>query len=52
MQMKKVMGVNMTEKTILEMMNIMSYVEKYRQDTELMNYIKENLEDYLRQIKA
>ena len=50
MQMKKVMGVNMTEKTILEMMNILNYVEKYRRKTELMKYVKDNLEDYLRQI--
>ncbi len=52
MRMKKVLGVGLTEKTILEMMNILDYVEKYRQNTEMMNYVKGNLEDYLRQVKA
>lgn len=52
MRMKKVLGVGLAEKTILEMMNILEYVEKYRQDAEMMNYVKGNLEDYLRQIKG
>ncbi|MBW1942434.1 MAG: hypothetical protein JRJ51_06325 [Deltaproteobacteria bacterium] len=33
MNMKDILGVNLTEKTIKEMMNILEYVEKYRQDT-------------------
>jgi hypothetical protein len=33
-------------------MNILGYVEKYRQDTEVMNYVKGNLKDYLRQLKS
>jgi len=52
MRMKKLLGVGLTEKTIREMMNILDYVEKYRQDAEMMNYVKGNLEDYLRQVKA
>ncbi len=52
MRMKKVLGVSLAEKTILEMMNILDYVERYRQDAEMMNYVKGNLEDYLRQVKA
>ncbi|MBW2207848.1 MAG: DUF4388 domain-containing protein [Deltaproteobacteria bacterium] len=52
MNMKDILGVNLTEKTIKEMMNILEYVEKYRQDTELMNYVGGNLKDYLQQIKS
>ncbi len=52
MRMKKVLGIGLTEKTIREMMNILDYVEKYRQDAEMMNYVKGNLEDYLRQVKS
>ena len=52
MKMKDILGVNLTEKTIKEMMNILEYVEKYRQDTELMNYVGGNLKDYLQQIKS
>lgn len=50
MRMKKVLGTGLAEKTLTEMMNILQYVEKYRQDAEMMNYIKGNLEDYLKQI--
>jgi hypothetical protein len=52
LRMKKLLGVGLTEKTILEMTNILNYVEKYRQDAEMMNYVKENLGDYLRQVKS
>ncbi|MFH1488103.1 MAG: DUF4388 domain-containing protein [Pseudomonadota bacterium] len=52
MQMKKVLGIGLTEKTLNEMMNILNYVEKYRQDAEMMNYVKGNLTDYLRQLKS
>jgi hypothetical protein len=52
MRMKKVLGVSLTEKTIREMMNILDYVEKYKKDADTMNYVKGNLEDYLRQVKA
>ncbi|MBW1803824.1 MAG: hypothetical protein JRJ85_24220 [Deltaproteobacteria bacterium] len=52
MRMKKVLGRGLTEKTIMEMMNILDYVEKYRQDTEMMNYVKGNLMDYMNQIKS
>ena len=52
MKMKEILGVNLTENAIKEMMNILEYVEKYRQDTELMNYVGGNLKDYLRQIKS
>jgi len=52
MRMKKVLGIGLAESTLNEMMNILQYVEKYRQDAEMMNYIKGNLEDYLNQIKS
>ena len=52
MRMKRVLGIGLVEKTIQEMRSILDYVEKYRQDTEMMNYIKGNLQDYLRRIKG
>ena len=52
MRMKKVLGTGLAESTLNEMMNILQYVEKYRQDAEMMNYIRGNLEDYLKQIKS
>ena len=52
MRMKKVLGVGLTEKTLKEMMEILEYVEKYREDTEMMSYVRENLQDFLRQIKS
>lgn len=52
MRMKKLLGLGLAEKTLNEMMSILGYVEKYRQDTEVMNYVKGNLKDYLRQLKS
>lgn len=52
MRMKKVLGVGLAERTLNEMMNILEYVEKYRQDTEVMNYVRGNLKDYLLQIRS
>jgi hypothetical protein len=52
MRMKKILGVGLAERTLTEMMNILDYVEKYRQDTEVMNYVRDNLKDYLRQMKS
>jgi len=52
MRMKDVLGIGLTEKTLDEMIDMMGYVEKYRQDAEIMNYIKGNLEDYMKQIKS
>jgi hypothetical protein len=52
MRMKKVIGKGLAERTINEMMNILEYVEKYREDAELTNYVRGNLQDYLRQIKS
>jgi hypothetical protein len=52
MRMKEILGVGLTEDTIMEMMSILEYVERYRQDTDLMNYVRENLNDYLQQVKA
>lgn len=52
MRMKEMLGVGLTEGTIQEMMSILEYVEKYRQDTEMMNYVRGNLNDYLQQVKA
>ncbi|MBN1104311.1 MAG: hypothetical protein JXL84_12915 [Deltaproteobacteria bacterium] len=52
MRMKKILGVGLAERTLNEMMSILDYVEKYRQDTEVMNYVKGNLKDYSRQLKS
>ena len=52
MRMKKVLGTGLAENTLNEMMDILQYMEKYRQDTQMMNYIKGNLEDYLKQIRS
>ena len=52
LRMKEVLGVRLTETTINEMMSILEYVEKYRQDTEMMNYMRGNLKDYLQQVKS
>ena len=29
---------------------MLGYVEKYRQDAEMMNYVRGNLEDYMKKI--
>jgi len=50
--MKKILGVGLTENTLEEMMNILEYVEKYRQDTEMMDYVRGNLLDFLRQVQS
>lgn len=52
MQMKKVLGEGLAERTLKDMMKILAYVEKYREDTKLMNYVSGNLQDYLRQIRS
>jgi len=52
MRMKKVLGIGLTEKTLDEMMDMLGYLEKYRQDAEIMNYIRGNLKDYMKQIKS
>ncbi|MBN2124309.1 MAG: DUF4388 domain-containing protein [Deltaproteobacteria bacterium] len=52
MKMKKVLGKGLAEKTLVEMMSILEYVEKYREDAETMNYVRGNLKDYLQQIKS
>jgi len=31
---------------------MLGYVEKYRQDAEMTNYVRGNLEDYMRQITS
>ncbi len=31
---------------------MLGYVEKYRQDGEMTNYVRGNLEDYMRQITS
>ena len=52
MRMKKILGISITENTINEMLTMINYVKKYRQDASMMRYIKGNLEDYLDQIKS
>ena len=52
MRMKKVLGDRITEDTINEMLNMVSYVQKYKQDAEMINYMRRNLEDYLHQIQS
>jgi hypothetical protein len=52
MRMKKVLGTGLAEQTLNEMMNILQYVEKYKQDDAMMKYVRGNLEDYLNQIRS
>jgi len=50
MRMKQVLGTDLAEKTLNDMMNILQDAEKYKQDAPLMKYVRGNLEDYLSQI--
>jgi hypothetical protein len=50
MRMKKSLGTGITEKALNEMLKVVTYVEKYGHDQEMMNYIRGNLEDYARQV--
>ena len=52
MRMKKVLGTGLAERTLNEMMNVLQYVEKYKQDDAMIKYVKGNLEDYLKQIRS
>ena len=46
------LGVGITEDTLNEMLNMVSYVEKYSRGEEIIDFIRRNLEDYIRQIKS
>jgi hypothetical protein len=46
MKMKKVLGDSLSERTLEEMVNVVQYVEKYRQEADIMDYLRANLEDY------
>lgn len=50
MRMKQVLGTDLAEKTLNDMMNILQDAEKYKQDTAMIKYVRGNLEDYLNQI--
>jgi hypothetical protein len=52
MRMKKILGTGLAEQTLNEMMNILQYVEKYKQDDAIMKYVRGNLEDYLKQVRS
>ncbi|MEE9613052.1 MAG: DUF4388 domain-containing protein [Desulfatiglandales bacterium] len=52
MRMKKVLGLGLTEKTLEEMMKMLEHLEKYRQDAEMIDYFRKNLEDYLQQMQS
>jgi hypothetical protein len=52
MRMKKVLGLGLTEKTLEEMVKMLEYLEKYRQEAEMMDYFRKNLEDYLQQMRS
>jgi hypothetical protein len=52
MRMKRILGIRMTEKTLLEMMDMLRDTKRSKEDSGLMAYLNGNLEDYLRQIKA
>ncbi len=52
MRMNKTLGRRITEIALNEMLKMMGYAEKYSQDSEMTNYIRGNLEDYLRQVGA
>jgi len=50
MRMKKVLGTGITENALNEMLKMVTYVERYSHDQDMMNYIRGNLEDYARQV--
>jgi hypothetical protein len=50
-KMKEILGTAIAEKVLKEMLNMVGYVEKHRPDSKIMEYLRENLKDYLVQIK-
>jgi hypothetical protein len=52
MRMKRTLGIGITTDTLNEMLQMVRYVRKYRRDAEMINYMRENLEDYLHQIQS
>jgi len=49
-RMKKILGVGLTQNALSEMMNLMGYLEKYKNDEGLMDYLSGTLKDYMEQI--
>ncbi len=52
MRMQKLLGKGLVERSLKEMMNILQDVERYRREPEIMDYVRGNLRDYLKQISA
>jgi len=52
LRMKKGLGRNVAEKTIMEMMRMLVEVQKHRTDRETINYVMANLQDYLKQMTS
>ena len=52
MRMKKTLGTGITQNAVNEMLKMLTYVEKYSRDQDIMNYVRGNLEDYARQVGA
>lgn len=50
LEMKKKLGHGYAEKALLEMAGVLQYAEKYRGETDMVNYLMANIEDYLKQI--
>jgi hypothetical protein len=52
MRMQKLLGKDLVERSLKEMMNILQDVERYRREPEIMDYVRGNLRDYFQQISA
>ncbi len=52
LRMKEILGVRLTERTLEEMMNMLKTLERYRQNAQMLDYLRKNLEDYLQQIRS
>ncbi len=50
MRMKRILGMDVAEKALHEMTNILDYVEGTGRNLEIMDYVRANLRDYLQQI--
>jgi hypothetical protein len=51
LRMKKILGLGIAEATLNEMIIILQYMEKYQGQMDMAICLKENIEDYLKQIK-
>ncbi len=52
MRMQKLQGKGLVKRSLKEMMNILQDVERYRRESEIMDYVRGNLRDYIQQISG